>query len=304
MSRIQYARMKLQKRVFNFRCRGVFQTPPVTCSDDSNLVILSQLYHPDVTMFMLAAKSFTRFVSPHRFVIVDDGLTEADRSVLSRHLAKVSYVSTDELRTRGYSVPDGGCWERLMGIAEINESNYVIQLDADTLTIRPPIEVIAAIEQERSFTLGTPSGAEITPAEHIAEKAATFKSQHVQARAEAVMNKTTVIPQPRYVRGCAGFAGFRPGSLSPSMIQTFSKEMATLLGEAKWSEWGSEQVTSNFFVANTPESLVLPVDVYPFWSPDRSATSEELKLIHFFGSFRFHGGAYAQLGKQVIKELS
>jgi len=304
MSRFQYARMKLEKRVFNFKCRGVLQTPPVKCAENSPVVILSQLYHPDVTMFLLAAKSFARFVPPHRFVIVDDGLTEADRAKLSSHLAKVSYVSTAELRTRGYTVPVGGTWERLMGISEINEANYVIQLDADTLTIRRPIEVIAAIEQGRSFALGTPSGAEITPAAHIAEKAATFKSHHVQARAEAVMNKITVVTQPRYVRGCSGFSGFRPGSLSPAMIQAFSKQMTTLLGDAKWSEWGSEQVSSNFFIANTPEAIVLPVDVYPFWSPDRSATNEELKLIHFFGTFRFHGGAYARLGKQVIKELS
>lgn len=304
MSRISYARMKLAKRVFNFQCRGVFRTPPVQCVDSSPVVILSQLYHPDVTMFMLAAKSFARFVPPSRFVIVDDGLTESDRATLSQHLGNVSYMSTAQLRTRGYAVPAGGTWERLMGIAEINASNYVIQLDADTLTIRRPTEVIDAVQQGHSFALGTPSGTAISSTAEVSEKAASFKSQHVQARAEAVMDQTTVVKDPHYVRGCSGFAGFAPGALAPSAIEAFSKQMASLLGESKWSEWGSEQVTSNFFVANTPDAQVLPVDTYPFWSPDRSAENEQLKLIHFFGTFRFHGGAYARLGKQVIRELS
>lgn len=303
MSRIKYARMKIKKLIFNFRCRHVAKTPPVRCSPHSKVVILSQLYHPDVTMFLLAAKSFARFVPPSHFVIVDDGLTEADRALLSEHLSEVRYVTSAELRSRAYSVPSGGAWERLMAITELNDSQYVIQVDADTLTIRRPDEVIDAVEQGHSFTLGTPTGRAIAPVAQISQAASGSQSKHVQTLAEAVIDKTSIFPDARYVRGCAGFAGFRPGTLTAGAVQSFSDQMRALLGDAKWREWGSEQVTSNFFVANSPGAVVLPVDMYPFWSPERSTGDEQLKLIHFFGTFRFHGGAYTRLGRQVIQEL-
>lgn len=302
MSRLEYARMKLQKRVFNIRCRNVLKTPPVECAADSNVVILTQLYHPDVIMSLLAVKSLARFIQINRFVVVDDGLTDKDQDRLRHHFSRVDFISTSDVRKRQRVIPSGGTWERLMSIAELNDQNYVIQLDADTLTINRPDEIIDAISQQSCFTLGTPSGRKIVSATEAAKYASNFQSAHVQAKTEEILDKTRVFDDPKYVRGCSGFAGFSPGTLSSPKIEQFSSEVSALIGAEKWAEWGSEQVTSNFFVANAAGARVLPVETYPFWAPDVSW--EQSRLIHFFGTYRFHGGAYARLGRQLIQELS
>jgi len=302
MSRLEYARMKLQKRVFNIRCRNIYHTPSIDCTDSSNVVILTQLYHQDMTMYLLAAKSMARFVAVNHFVIVDDGLTDDDRHRLSHHLGRVRFISTSFVRDKGHAVPSGGCWERLTSLAEINDQHYVIQLDADTLTINRPDEVIDAVVHNHSFTLGTPSGKVVVSAHDAAEYASTFESEHVQSRAEKVLDKTQMFDAPKYVRGCAGFAGFSPGTLNISRIEEFSAQMSALIGKEKWADWGSEQVTSNYFVANAKKAYVLPVDTYPFWAPGGDWKAS--RLIHFFGTYRFHGGTYARLGRQLIRELS
>ena len=302
MPSLQYTRMKLQKKLFNLQCRKILDTPPIQCAKDSKVVILSQIYHPDLIMFMLAAKSFARFLPVGRFVIVDDGLTDRDRRHLEAHFDRISFVPTAEVRARQKVVPSGGTWERFMTIAGLNAENFVIQLDADTLTIAKPDEVLDAVDKGVSFALGTHTGREIVAASETARNAASFKSTHVQARAESVMDKADTFAAPKYVRGCSGFAGFAAGTLNADRIERFSARMSELLGADKWSEWGSEQITSNYFVANAPDARVLPVEAYPFWSPDCDA--RQARLIHFFGTYRFHAGAYARFGRRVIRELS
>ena len=61
---LEALRRRVDRRWFNFRCRRVFNTPPVACDPDSKVVIVSQLYSPDMTMYLLAAKSFARYVRP------------------------------------------------------------------------------------------------------------------------------------------------------------------------------------------------------------------------------------------------
>lgn len=78
--------------------------------------------------------------------------------------------------------------------------------------------------------------------------------------------------------------------------------MQQQVGKQKWHEWGSEQVASNFMVANTDNAIVLPVDRYPFWQP--CLDINRAVLIHFFGTFRFIGGMYVRQGLRLIKQLS
>ncbi len=49
-------------------------------------------------------------------------------------------------------LPTGGTWERLIAIARLSRSHYVIQLDADTLAMGPLAEVAAAVRDGRAFT--------------------------------------------------------------------------------------------------------------------------------------------------------
>jgi hypothetical protein len=292
-------RARFSKKWFNFTTRNIFRTEMVQCDPTSNVVILSQLYSPDLNMYMLAAKSFARFIKPLEFVIVDDGLLPSDKQILSKHFKQIRFVPTN--RVKSSACPKGGCWERLLSIAELSAAHYVIQLDADTLTLSVPDEVKQCIAENRSFTLGTSTGQEITTLRKASEFARQHPGEHVQIQAEIAMENYPGNERLHYVRGCAGFAGFSRGLLSVTKVEEFSTNMSSLIGKEKWSGWGSEQVTSNYLIANAPNPLVLPLKGYTFWAP--SVDASQCKLIHFVGTYRFYHGEYMNLARSIIKEL-
>lgn len=303
--RIHDAWVAIQRRIgkwwLDFRCHSIRNTPPIICNPDSKVVIVSQIYHPDVTMYLLAAKSFAKYVRPKKFVLVDDGLTASDRRLLQHHLHNAEFIPRTSIDTEG--LPTGGCWERLLTLAQQNHEHFAIQLDSDTLTLSSPSEVLACINGDRTFTLGTRTGRKPVPLSEASRFAQTHTGTHVQTVAEVKLGEyAPEDPSLLYVRGCAGFAGFAPGRLDKNKIRAFSLRMAALCGPAKWSEWGSEQVTSNFFAANAPDSLVLPVEAYPFWAPDININAA--RFVHFFGTFRFTGGMYTKKGVQIVHQAN
>lgn len=293
-------RRKLDRSWFDFRCAGIYKTPPVKCDSTSNVLVVSQLHHPDLTMYMLAAKSFARYIKPRGFVIVDDGLHAKDKCILADHFECIQFIPRASMGLA--TCPTGGCWERLLTLAHENTSHYVIQLDSDTLTLSEPEEVLESIAHNRSFTLGTSSGTHFVALSEACRYAHENPHKHIQNHAERALGEYPGRDNLQYVRGCAGFTGFARGQLALSNIEKFSTQMETLVGKEKWSEWGSEQVASNFMAANIPDSIVLPVDRYPFWMP--GVNVEQIVLVHFFGTFRFADGMYIQQGLRVIKELA
>ena len=73
------------------------------------------------------------------------------------------------------------------------------------------------------------------------------------------------------------------------------------MGARRWAEWGSEQVTSNFVIANEPNPLLLPYDRYlNFWNADLPG---DARFAHFIGTYRFHRGAYAGATRKAISAL-
>lgn len=297
---LEALRRRVDRRWFNWRCRQVYDTPPVACDPSSKVVIVSQLYSPDMTMYLLAAKSFARFVRPHGFVIVDDGLTVDDRAALGHHLGRVEFVRSTEVDTG--VCPRGGCWERLLTLSACNEKHYVIQLDADTLTVSPPREVMQCIAEDRTFTLGTPTGRFLVSAQEASDYADRHVYEHVQSYTERVLARLPDAANVKYVRGCAGFTGFGQGELPREGINHFARSLSDLIGAERFALWGSEQVTSNLMAANAPDPLVLPVDTYPFWIPGLDTAN--LALIHFFGTYRFQQGTYLHLSKRIISDLA
>lgn len=292
-------RTKLNKQWFNLRARSILDTPAVQRDPNSPVVVLTMLHHPDVTMYMVAAKSFCRFLRPGRFVVADDGLLESDRALLRTHFEGIEFIPTSQ--TRSTRTPKGGCWERLLSIAGLTDQHYVIQLDADTVTVHRPDEVLACVAQNRSFTLGTEGGSAIVSCAEASRIASGWQGDHVQVVAEQALIKLPPALGTRYVHGCAGFAGFRPGSISRAKVEAVSEAFAGCMPPAKWAEWGSEQVTSNFLVANTPDAVVLPPGTYPFWAP--GVRTDTARLIHFFGTHRFQGGQYMTSAAQVAREI-
>jgi hypothetical protein len=252
-------------------------------------------------MFLLAIKSFARQVAIGRVAVLDDGtLTAEDASVLGEHIPGFRLLKMSDYRSN--ACPIGGCWERLLAIASSVVDSYVIQLDSDTLTVGAIDEVSDCIRRGSAFVLGTWDRQDF---ESMRERSDTARrlnlgqGSHVQVVAEAHFDALSGFASLRYVRGCAGFAGFAPGSFSRDFVEGISTEMRSVIGE-RWEEWGSEQVMSNIVLANAPSTMVLP---HPKFADCEKMKPGETAFIHFIGSCRFRNGTYARLGAGIAARL-
>jgi len=287
------------RREFDFVCRAVLQTPAVELDESSNLVVLSQSYRKDLLMYLIAAKTFARYVRPSRFVVVDDGYTAEDQAIIRAHLRQVDFIPRKSVSSS--ACPVGGCWERLLTIAEVGASQYVIQLDSDTVTIADPIEVRECIARGASFTLSTKQGGSFIPVEQAAAAIANSQSQHIQVLAEQALGRIPDLAGSFYIRGCAGFAGFAPRAIDRQAVERISGQMSRALGGEAWKRWGSEQFASNYLIANSPSKMPLPFESYPYWELGGSASIP--KLIHFIGDDRFTSSAYKDIAMKALRSL-
>jgi hypothetical protein len=185
------------------------------------------------------------------------------------------------------------------------DGDYVIQLDSDTVTIGPVPDVAAAIAENRSFSLS--GGAVEAPLGFLPlpEFATRFypdgpKDGHVQAVLESRLATLPDAAERRYARACAGFAGFARGGGGLQAAQDFSA-IGEHLTSGRWAEWGSEQIASNYIIANEPGSVLLRYDHYMnYWAEPWGA---DTRFVHFVGAHRFDNGAYAAATRQAIKAL-
>ena len=76
--------------------------------------------------------------------------------------------------------------------------------------------------------------------------------------------------------------------------------MEAIIGP-RWSNWGSEQITSNFIIANSLPSMVLPYPKYAGFRPENSY--EKTSFLHFSGTYRFNNGVYTKMAKDIVKKL-
>ena len=265
-------------KIFDYCVRNIRKQHKVICDRESPVVIVSQLCNRDLYMYMAAVKTFTTFVKPHKVIIVSDGLTNNNIAILDDFIANLTIINVDSVDTEGF--PQGGTWERLLTIIDESRFHYVIQLDADTLTLRDIPEVQECVFQNRSFTLGTFMGQKIITFKEATGLVENYsESNHVQIRAELVMEKIDQSNQLKYVRGCSGFAGFGKGSCNKQQLKEISSKIMEVIGKEKWSEWGSEQVSSNIMVANSVSPYVLPIEKYNYFKP--GIIMDNYNFLHF-----------------------
>ena len=149
----QKLRLAVNQRRFDREIGGILDTPPVNLRSEP-FIGLSMVHHPDVVPYLLAIKSFCRFLHPHRIIVVaDPTITDADRSRISAHVCGVEFARAEDYREVG--LPRGGCWERLIAISEFVQDDYVIQLDADTVALADMEEIRDAVQRRSSFVLAT-----------------------------------------------------------------------------------------------------------------------------------------------------
>lgn len=284
--------------------QGILDTPPIISAEDG-VILFSMIGTAVLIPYLVAVKSLHFHLKRGRIVLLNDGtLTAQDRAILALHCDNPVILEKPAIDPA--PCPRDNCWERLIAILDRRHNDYVIQLDSDTVTTGPVPEILAAIDANRSFTLaggheeadiGFRSAAEISAIFH----AHGPTTDHVQAHAEAAMATLPDSAQARYIRGCAGFAGFARDDSGRSKVTTFSQAMDQRLGNI-WRQWGSEQVASNFVIANDPDPVQLPYDRYVnHWEeplPGHPA------FVHFIGTYRFRRGNYSRCTRAAIAALS
>lgn len=282
---------RLRRSQFANQVQNLLNTPAILLGEASSPIVLSQLQHKDLLMYLAAIKSFARQLPPSAVHVVNDGsLTAQDCALLAQHVPEIQFHTLSDCREPG--LPIGGTWERLIAIARLSRSHYVIQLDADTLTRGAISEVVQLSHANRAFAIGTWDGQEIESATGRASQTRTRSpdATHVQMQAEMHFDRLSHAAELKYVRGCSGFAGFAAGSDKLQLMHRLSGEMQKLIGD-KWLEWGSEQVMSNLVVANEPDAMVLPHPDYT----DCEKMKPHSRFVHFIGTCRFQGGRYADM---------
>jgi hypothetical protein len=255
--------------------------------------------HADLTMYLVAVRSLYSHLGHGQIIILNDGtLTAPDIAILKRQLCDPEIVTIADIENQ--RCPHRGCWERLLLISDRVRNQYVLQLDSDTLTLGKIPEVIDAVQNNRSFVLGTGMGRQISAMEKVCVQMKAFTKSSVQVTSEKNFDRLPTYRGLRYVRGSAAFVGFAMGCFTRLQLEEFSADMEKIIGQ-QWQKWGSEQVASNVMVANAPQSFVLPYPKYCSFAPD--VPHEEASFMHFIGTHRFTKGVYVRRGKETVRAL-
>jgi len=252
-------------------------------------------------MYLMAAKVLYRRLGHGRFVaIIDRDLPQGSRDVLRRHFSDaVEFVILEDIAVG--RCQRGGTWERLLTCLDWSERHYVVQMDADTLAMGDIPEVREAIAANRAFTL-----AEGIPLQSFDEAVAWVKANvpsptHIIDATQHAFAQHPDRARLNYIRGSSGFAGFAKGAVTRALAEDFHVRMEEILGRARWREWGTEQVASNFVVANSPDPVVLPHPDYATIGPE--ADLSRVRFGHFIGSYRFEEQRFARAGAALIRDL-
>lgn len=282
--------------------KGVLDTPPIVPQSDG-VVLFSMIGTAVLLPYLVAVKSLWSHLRMGRVVLLDDGtLTDADRAVLAYHCGQPLIIPIASVDRTGF--PKGGCWERFLTILDHRAEEYWIQLDSDTVTLGPVEEVRDAILSNRSFTLlgGADAGEMTLPLPQFVRQ---FYPDgpvggHVQKRIESRMAKFRN-PEWRYIRGCAGFAGFSKGGAGRDLAAAFLAELQSQLGDDDAAIWGTEQVASNFQIAQEADAVMLPYARYMnYWGED---FAPDTRFVHYVGTHRFTKGSYAEHSRRAIAAM-
>ncbi len=280
----------------------VLDTAPIVPRSDG-LVLFSMIGTAVLLPYLVAVKSLWSELRRGRIAILDDGtLTAEDRALLAHHCGDPELIRIADVDTAGF--PAGGCWERFLTILDRRQSEYWLQLDSDTVTMGPVPEVADAIVRNRSFTLLGGADAELGALTFAGFAAARYpggaEDGHIQARIESRLGTLPRATDLRYVRGCAGFTGFAAGGPGRSLAQSFLAAMERLVGP-DIATWGTEQIASNFHIANEPDPVLLPYARYlNYWG---EPWSEDAAFVHFVGTHRHRNGAYRAASRRAIDAL-
>jgi len=292
-------RQKMKRSRFESLTKGILQTPPLKVVE-APWSIVSMVSNHDVQMYLLSMKSvYARLRRGKLIVIVDRDMPQQLRDTLSGHFPGIQFAILEDIDTG--VCQRGGTWERVLYLLDHAKDEYAVQVDCDTLAFGGDLkEALDCIEQNRAFTLNN-GERRIEPMAESARIAQTIDTKHICVSSERLFDRYPGGDQLKYVQASSGFAGFAKGGFARARLEEFHQIMDGLI-PGRWTEWGTEQVASNFAVANSPNAAVLPFPKYANFEPhvDRA----KVEFFHFIGTYRFDDDYFAKMGQKVISELN
>jgi hypothetical protein len=288
---------------FDRQTSRILDTPPIKYKD-APLTIVSMVEQRDVQMYILAVKALYRRLGRGKIAaIIDRDLPQSDRDKIRRHLGPVEFHILEDLPVG--TCQRGGTWERVIFCVNRTATDYVIQIDCDVLCFGPMEEILQSIDENRAFTLS--EGIPIQPLPDWVEKGIERKSDHIVNTFELKAREFPDAAKYQYVRGSSGFAGFAKGAVKFDLLETFHAGGLKVHG-TRWKEWGTEQIASNFTVANSPGGIPLPYPKYATFEPEYATFQKDgitpaMSLLHFIGAFRFDRGVFPQLANREIDAM-
>ena len=288
------------KMQFELAARNITSTPPIQYELDKNVKIVTMLKHSDINMYLIAIKSFMWHFGYGSVEVIDDGtLTQEDTKLLQHHVPNISIYKADKIET--LNCPAYISWKRLFRIADLATESYVIQLDADTISLAPLIDIHDKVQANEGFLIGNDLWKQPVDVNFLHNIVKRWNHHHPQPKAEEIFKDIDFFKDgTKYLRGCAGFAGYPKHFATFNEIAYLSQQIEGRIGSL-WHNWGSEQVESMCLISKTKNASVLPWPKYQnYMYPQTNESTKISSFVHFIGSTRYSDRKYSQLVREFL----
>lgn len=297
---IEYRIHRFFKYFFDISISRILKTKPLKYRQDNRVIILTMLGHDDIKMYLVAIKSFMSNFGYGTIEVINDGtLTESDKQILNAHIPNIRCFESKNVNT--LKCPSYISWKRLLRIVELAKDHYVIQLDADTISLSPLIDIHDKVSDNQGFLIGSNLWRQGVDVNWLHDIISNWEYTHVQPSAELIFKDIDFFQDgTKYLKACAGFAGYPKNFSTSAEIEKLSLQIEAKLGK-KWHEWGSEQTATLCLISKTNGSSVLPWPQYQnFMFPTTNESSDSASFVHFIGSNRYKKGGYKKLVHSFI----
>jgi hypothetical protein len=98
-------RRQFAQSLFNRSTRAVLETPPLVYQPESQVTVVSQIHPPDLLMYLVAIKTFARFVPPRKVIVIGDRLSKADQDIADPKIEEVVAPVLDKGKVTAYDNP-------------------------------------------------------------------------------------------------------------------------------------------------------------------------------------------------------
>lgn len=271
----------------NFVFRSVLTTPPIKCNPDAAVEYISLICHRDVSIYILATKSFLRFYSDVSVVVHNDGtLTQRDIEVLQHHIPGLRVISRREADDRVAAEVSSSLLKNIrkndvsfIKLIDVNlfSRKRKIVADSDLLFLKRPSEVIQWIET-----------ANVEAFHHVNPNANKRFKSHLASWNEQLNMSMESLDY------CSGFIGYGK-TFALAEVENVIK-MLMEAGEG----WGLEQCAYAFLLGDI--SRELPTEKYlAVMNDPREEDVQAAAMVHFVGKLKH--SQYLHLGRKVVREL-